>query len=50
MEVKNQKKFLVFKISASESESTNSHNPKQDTGHWQSMCYQATPRFKISLK
>ena len=50
MEVKNQKKFLVFKISASEPESTNCHNPKQDTGQWQSMCYQAAPRFKISLK
>ena len=47
---KNQKKFLVFKIIAFELGSTNSHNYEQDTCHWQSICYQATLRFKISLK
>ena len=50
MEPKNQKMFLVFKIITFEPGSTNSHNPEQDTCHWQSICYQATLRFKISLK
>ena len=50
MELKNQKKFSVFKIFAFELGPTNSHNPEQDTCHWQSICYQATLRFKISLK
>ena len=50
MEQKNQKKFLVFKIITFELESTNSHNPEQDTSYWQSICYQLTLRFKISLK
>ena len=47
---KNQKKFLVFKINAFEPGSRNSHNPEKDTCHWQSICYQATLRFKLSLK
>ena len=46
---KNQEKFLVFKIIAFEPGSTNSHILEQDTSHWQSICYQATLRFKISL-
>ena len=46
----NEQKSLVFKIIAFESKSTNSHNPEQDTAHWQSICYQATIRFKISLR
>ena len=50
MEQKNHKTFLVFEIIAFEPVSTNSHNPEQDTCHWQSICYQATLRFKISLK
>ena len=37
MEEKNEKKFLVLKIIAFESEKTNSHNPEQDTCQWQSM-------------
>ena len=49
MEVKNHKKLLVFKIFAFELGPTNSHNPEQDTCHWQSICYQATLRFNISL-
>ena len=44
---KNQAKFLVFKIIAFEPGSTNSHILEQDTSHWQSICYQATLRFKI---
>ena len=50
MEQKNQKIFLVFKIIAFEPGSTNSHNPEHDTCIWQSICYQATLRFKISIK
>ena len=50
MEVKNQKKFLVFKIFAFELGPTNSHNPEQDTCHWQSICYQATLRFNLLLR
>ena len=46
---KNQKKFLLFKIIAFETGSTNSHNPEQDTSNWQSICYQGTLRFNISL-
>ena len=42
--------FLVFEIIAFEPVSTNSHNPEQDTCHWQSICYQATLRFNISLR
>ena len=38
MEQKNVKKFLVFRIIAFEPGSTNSHNPEQDTCHWQSIC------------
>ena len=36
-------------IIAFEPGSTNSHILEQDTSHWQSICYQATLRFKISL-
>ena len=50
MEVKNKKKFLVFKIFAFELGPTNSHNPEQDTCHWQSICYQANLRFNLSLR
>ena len=49
MEKKNQKKILVLKIIGFEPGSTNSHNPEQDTCHWQSICYEGTLRFKISL-
>ena len=49
MEQKNKKKFLVFKIIAHEPGSTNPYNPEHDTCHWQSICYQATLRFKLSL-
>ena len=50
MEKKNEKVFLVLKIIAFESETTNSHNPKQDTCHWQSVYYETPPRFKIWLR
>ena len=48
MEQTNLKRILVLKISASESGTTNSHNPEQDICHWQSMCYETTLRFKVS--
>ena len=49
MEQKNLKIFLVFEIIAFEPGSTNSHNPEEDTCHWQSVCYEATPRVSISV-
>ena len=50
MEKQNQKKFLVLKIIAFELGTSNSHNPEQDTRHWQAMCYKTPLRFKISLR
>ena len=50
MEQRNEKKFLVLKIIAFEPGSGNSCNPEQDTCHWQSICYQATLRSKMSLR
>ena len=50
IEEKNEKKFLVLKIIAFESETTNSHNAEQDTCHWQSMFYETPLRFKVSLR
>ena len=50
MEQKNQKIFLVLKITGLESGTTNSHNHEQDTCHWQSMCYETPLRYKISVK
>ena len=50
MEQKNEKKFLVLKIIAFESETTNSHNPEQDTCHWGSMFYETPLRFNISQR
>ena len=50
MEERNEKKFLVLKIIAFESETTNSHNAEQDTCHWQSMFYETPLRFKVSLR
>ena len=50
MEQTNLKRILVLKISASESGTTNSHNPEQDNCHWQSMCYERNLRFNISLR
>ena len=50
IDLKNQKKFLVLKIIAFESGSTNSLNLEKDTCHWQSMCYETSLRFIISLR
>ena len=50
MEENNQKKFLVLKIIAFESETANSDNLEQHTCHWQSMCYETPLRFNISLR
>ena len=47
---RNQKKFLVFKMIAFESGSTNSLNLEKDTCHWQSTCYETSQRFNISLR
>ena len=49
MAQKNLKIFLVFEIISFEPGSTNSHNPEQDTCHWQSVCYEAILRVTISV-
>ena len=50
IEKKNEKKFLVWKKTGFESRTTNSHNLEKDTCHWQSMCYETSLRFNISLR
>ena len=50
MDWKNQKEFLVFKIIAIESGTTNSLNLEKDTCHWQSMCYETYLSFNMSLR
>ena len=50
MEQKNQKKILVFNQISLDLGSTNSRILEQNTCDWQSICYQATLRFKISLR
>ena len=50
MEQKKEEIFLVLKIIAFKSGTTNSHNPKEDTCHWQSICYETPLQFNISLK
>ena len=50
MEQETPKKYLVLKRSAFESGTTNSQNAEQDNCHWQSMCYERSLRFKISLR
>ena len=50
MEEKNLEKWLVLKIIAFESGTTNSDNPEQYICHWQSMCYETPLRFNISLR
>ena len=49
MEEENETKFSIFKIIAFGAVSKNSHILEQDTSHWQSICYQATLRFRISF-
>ena len=50
MEQENQQLFLVLKIIAFESGTTNCQNPEQDNCHWQSLCYERSLRFNISLR
>ena len=50
MKQNNQKILLVLNIIPFELSTTNSHNPEQDNCHWQSMCYETTLRFNISLR
>ena len=47
---KNQKEFLVLKIIAVESGTTNSLNLEKNTCDWQSMCYETPLRVNISLR
>ena len=42
--------LLVLKLIAFQSETTNSHNPEQDTCNWQTMYYEKPLRFNISLR
>ena len=41
------KNFSVGKIIGFESGTTNCLNLKKSTYHWQSMCYETSPRFNI---
>ena len=50
IEQKNRKKLSVLKIIAFESGTTNSHNPKLDIFHWQSMCYATPLGFNYSVR
>ena len=50
MKQNNRKILLVLNIIPFESGTTNSHNPEQDNCHWQSMCYETSLRFNISLR
>ena len=47
---KNQKNFLVLKIIAFVSGTSNSHHPEKHLCHWQSVCYETPRRFNISLR
>ena len=42
--------FLDLEINSFESGMRNSHNPEQDTCHWQSVFYETSLRFNISLR
>ena len=42
--------FLDLEINSFESGMTNSHNLEQDTCHWQSVFYETSLRFNISLR
>ena len=50
MELENWKNILIFKIIAFQSGSSSSHIVEQDSSGWQSICYQASGKFKISLR
>ena len=47
---KNLNKWLVLKVIAFESGMRNSHNLEQYIFHWQSMLYEISVRFNISLR
>ena len=49
MEEKNQKMFLLLKVIAFETETTNSHNPEQDPCNCQSVYYETPLIFNILL-
>ena len=42
--------LLVLKLIAFQSETTNSHNPEQDTCNWHTMYDEKPLRFNISLR
>ena len=42
--------FLDLEIKSFEWGMRNSHNPEQDTCHWQSVFYETSLRFNISLR
>ena len=50
MELENRKNLLVFKIIAFEPRSPTSHIVEQDSSRWQSIFYQASGKFNISLR
>ena len=50
MEQEHLKKFSVLEIIAFESRMTYSQNPEHDNCNWQSICYQRSLRFNISLR
>ena len=50
MKQKNLKKYLGLNIIPFETGTTNYRTPEQDNCHWQSMCYERSLRFKISLR
>ena len=50
MEQENLKKFSVLEIMAFESRVTYSQNPEQDNCDWQSIYYETSLRFNISLR
>ena len=50
MEKENPKNIFLFKIIVCEQGSANSHILEQDTCHWQSICYQPTRIFNMSLR
>ena len=50
MDQENLKKKLVLKIIAFKLRTTNCQNPQEDNCHWQSMCYERSLTFNISLR
>ena len=50
IEQKNHKMALVLKIIEFQLQTTNSHNPEEDTFHWRLIYYETPLRFKISLR